>query len=106
MSSLAKKLPKYVSHNSFDLVWKGNRFVATSHNFPECVGEARKKEDAIDLMDRKIIYLKDNEPKRYIKNLRDRIENGLECGCGKTLDGQIMGVIGTPNLRRNNGRRK
>lgn len=99
--SFAAKRSRSEPHNSFDVVETDGKFVATSHNFPECVGRGKTREIAIDQMDRAIIYLKDNDPKRYIKNVKARLEHGLECGCGLPLEGQVMGVIGTPRGLKN-----
>ena len=46
-------------------------------------------------MDRKIKYYQDNDPQGFMKNLRQRIENGMRCGCGLKLksEDKVLGLI-------------
>lgn len=78
-------------HNTFDLNPSGNKWVAQSHNFTDCVGEGKTKEEAIQKMNQKIIYFKDNFPKQFKQNIKNRLKNNLECLCGHPLTETPLG---------------
>jgi len=80
-------------HNSFDVnKLSGGQYEAISHNFSNVIGIGDTEQEAIDNMDRQIIYFADNNPKEFQKLIRQRINSGLECGCGKKLEGEPLGV--------------
>ena len=81
-------------HNSFDIKQVGDKFEARSHNFPEFVGVGTTEAEAVNLMDRMILYYRDNNPAAYVDRIKARIKKGLACDCGIKLDGQVLGVIG------------
>jgi|1_EtaG_2_1085319.scaffolds.fasta_scaffold00841_13 uncharacterized protein YoaH (UPF0181 family) len=84
-----------MSHNTFDInEIDAGKYEAKSHNFPECVAEGESPGEAIDLMNRKIMYIKDNQPAVYKKNIEDRVSKGLACKCGVKLD------LATVNTRK------
>lgn len=82
-------------HNSFDVSLSDYGYVAISHNFKEISGQGKTEAEAINDMDRKIKYYQDNDPQGFMKNLRQRIENGMRCGCGLKLksEDKVLGLI-------------
>lgn len=73
-------------HNTFDISEKDGVFTATSHNFKGIKGEADSEEKAIDNLNRAIIAYSDNYPLEFKKNIKDRMKEGLQCGCGLKLE--------------------
>lgn len=84
-----------MKHNSFDIeILPDGSYQAVSHNFRECIGEGPTEKEALDQMDRKIMYLADNSPQEYKNRIRERLRAGLECACGHELKGKILGIVG------------
>ena len=91
-------------HNSFTISEDAGKYIAVSHNFEEAVGEGSSEQEAITAMARKIIYIRDNDPKTFERNIRDRIAQGLECKCGHKLEEPPLGVYGGPKIKIHSGR--
>jgi hypothetical protein len=89
-------------HNSFTVSEDAGKYVAVSHNF-EVIGEGASEYEAITTMSRKIIYIRDNDPKTFERNIRDRIAQGLECKCGHKLEEPPLGVYGGPKIKIHSG---
>ena len=82
-----------MSHNTFDIVKEGEVFKCQSHTFP-CVGEGKSEAEAIDQMDRKIMYLRDNEPLNYKQIIDSHLKKGWKCGCGEPLgDDKVLSIV-------------
>ena len=66
--------------NSFEVKEESGKFISTSFNFPDCVGEGETEDEAIKKMSSKIIYIRDNEPNRFNKvvltNIKKLIADG------------------------------
>lgn len=77
-------------HNTFTVSFENNKFVSRSHNFPDIYGEGATDNESLEDMNRKIIYFKDNNPKQFVKNIRDRVAGGLECNCGYQLTDTVL----------------
>lgn len=81
-------------HNSFDLIeLSQGKWRASSHNFPEFVGEGKNEKEALEVMNRKIIHYKQNNLEAYNQRLRDRLKKGLACECGVKLDSPVLAIM-------------
>jgi hypothetical protein len=63
-----------------------------SHNFPEIVGYGETEQQARADMNRKLVWLQDNEPLTAKKNLEHRLANKLLCMCGEPLEDVPLAV--------------
>lgn len=86
-----------MAHNTFDLEQEiegegKSSWTCKSHNFPECVGSGETDKDAINDMNRQLIYIKKNDVNRFKANIKYRIKNNLECMCGYKMDSEVVGV--------------
>lgn len=85
-------------HNTFDIIPFDDGYKTKSHNFPEFEGEGKTITEAIDNLQRKIVYYADNFPKEFRKRIYSRIKRGLECECGVRLTEPSLGFYTPPNL--------
>ena len=86
-------------HNTHDLTeLSENNWECVSHNFPECAGKGASEYEAWDDMNRKLIYLSDNEPNRAKANILFRLQNRLLCMCGHPLEEPPIAVYKGGNL--------
>ena len=82
-------------HNSFDIECTlDGMFSAKSHNFPALKAHGKTEAEAIYNLDRMIRYLVDNDPVAFNKNVKDRLDKGLECACGVKLKEKPIAVKG------------
>lgn len=84
-------------HNSFDLKEVGpNQWTASSHNFPDITASGSDPKQAVANLNRAIIYFKNNDPKAYQKQIKERLQRGWECACGEPLKPEdlVIGVWG------------
>lgn len=82
-----------MTHNTFDIEKRDGSFFCSSHNFPEFEGVGESESEAINDLNRKLIYYKDNNPVAWHKRIKSRIEKGLSCECGVKLNGQILAIM-------------
>ena len=83
-------------HNSFDVNQVGDSWVAVSHNFPEISASGANYDEAVDALSRAVSYYRDNNTKEFLKRVRARVSQNLECACGHPLnpEDKIVGIAG------------
>lgn len=78
-------------HKTYDVKKVGDKYESKSHNFPEFTGVGDTEDRAIKSMNDFIVYYSDNDPLTFTKRIRDRVNSGLECGCGFKLTEKPIG---------------
>lgn len=74
-----------MAHNSFDIVPNhlGQGFLAKSHNFPGVSGAGETPTEAIQALNRAVIYHLDNTPNALKLSITNRKALNQACLCGK-----------------------
>ena len=80
-------------HNSFDVEEANGKFVVVSHNFREIIGIGSDAKEAIQDLNRKIIYYRDNNEKEFNDRIRARIKKGMACECGEKLEAPVVAIM-------------